>query len=510
MTLRRVTALCALIAVGLVAAASGQDMVTDHQSVPIEQAGEPQEVGPISLLGLDIPEGFPVELFLDVTHTVRVDVGAQSFTSVGIGGAVSSTGQAFLEAGRTYGVRERYDFTATVDSAFIDGAFAIQDEVTWEFVAPRSGRYRYTIDGSTRDFSLSVSGDVEGDADLEVIGDVIGIAIATTREIPADSLMTYTGAFVGTFERTANAEFVAADTPPWDVDASGVTDIVDLVRVARAFGQVGEAIEGDIDASGRVDIIDLVTVAAHFGESLAIAGAPGRVAYGAAAEVRTSVTRDVDGDATLAVEMSPGAVAGVAADVWFDAGQWEPVWADAGERLQSAVIVASDAPAGTARLVAVSIPTAGGPTSGRLARFRFRPLRGDADASRIQLRDIQLADPNGARIAIVSGYAARTRTSSGARVAVGQNYPNPFNPETWIPFAIPEAGDVTLTVFGQGGASVRTLHLGALDAGDYRDRDRAAYWDGRNSLGEAAPSGVYFYRLESQSGSATGRMVIAK
>ena len=66
---RRLAALCALVVIGGIA--NGQEPLVDHQVVPIEQDGEPQEVGPISLLGLDIPEGFPVELFLDVTHAVE-------------------------------------------------------------------------------------------------------------------------------------------------------------------------------------------------------------------------------------------------------------------------------------------------------------------------------------------------------------------------------------------------------------------------------------------------------
>ena len=249
MKLRRAAALCALVAIALVA--NGQEEVVDHQVVPIEQDGEPQEVGPISLLGLDIPEGFPVELFLDVTHAVRVDVGRQSFTSVGVGGVISSTGAAFLQAGETYAVKETYDFTAEVDSDFIDGSFPMHDEVTWEFVAPRSGRYQYAIKGAALDFSLAVTGDVVGAVDLPAIEDIIHIAIETTREIPADTFLTYGGSFIGTFDRTARVLFMAEETPPWDIDANGVTDIVDLVRVARAFGQVGEGVEGDADGSGH-------------------------------------------------------------------------------------------------------------------------------------------------------------------------------------------------------------------------------------------------------------------
>ena len=35
------------------------------------------------------------------------------------------------------------------------------------------------------------------------------------------------------------------------------------------------------------------------------------------------------------------------------------------------------------------------------------------------------------------------------------NYPNPFNPETWIPYRLAHAADVTLTVYDTKGAVIR-------------------------------------------------------
>ena len=64
------------------------------------------------------------------------------------------------------------------------------------------------------------------------------------------------------------------------------------------------------------------------------------------------------------------------------------------------------------------------------------------------------------------------------------NYPNPFNPETWIPYELATDTDVTLTIYNAQGVVVRVLHLGQQSAGYYTDRERAAYWDGRNALGE--------------------------
>ena len=90
------------------------------------------------------------------------------------------------------------------------------------------------------------------------------------------------------------------------------------------------------------------------------------------------------------------------------------------------------------------------------------------------------------------------------------NYPNPFNPETWIPFELAEASDVTVTIYDVEGSPVRSLHLGRRSAGRYRDRDRAAYWDGRNHEGEAAASGVYVCELRAGDHREIRRMVIRK
>ena len=83
-----------------------------------------------------------------------------------------------------------------------------------------------------------------------------------------------------------------------------------------------------------------------------------------------------------------------------------------------------------------------------------------------------------------------------------QNYPNPFNPETWIPYQLSEDSPVSVSIYDTTGQLVRTLSLGFQAAGFYNSRDRAAYWDGRNSLGERVASGVYFYKLETSDFSS--------
>ena len=90
------------------------------------------------------------------------------------------------------------------------------------------------------------------------------------------------------------------------------------------------------------------------------------------------------------------------------------------------------------------------------------------------------------------------------------NYPNPFNPETWIPYHLAKPADVALTIYAIDGKVVRHLDLGHQDAGFYRDRARAAYWDGRNNVGERVASGIYFYTLIAGEFAATQKMLILK
>ena len=90
------------------------------------------------------------------------------------------------------------------------------------------------------------------------------------------------------------------------------------------------------------------------------------------------------------------------------------------------------------------------------------------------------------------------------------NYPNPFNPETWIPYQLASDSDVTVRIYDTTGRVVRTLVNGHQGAGYYLGRGEAAYWDGRNTLGESVASGVYIYELVTPTFKQTKRLVIRK
>ena len=128
---------------------------------------------------------------------------------------------------------------------------------------------------------------------------------------------------------------------------------------------------------------------------------------------------------------------------------------------------------------------------------------------------------------IVSGPFQRTVTTGDIRNAflslqlrvgdvqpqdtlLAQNFPNPFNPETWIPYQLNKSTEVKISIYDVSGRLVRSLDLGWQPTGSYMTPSSAAYWDGRNAVGERVASGIYFYTLQTSDFAATRRMVILK
>jgi hypothetical protein len=91
-----------------------------------------------------------------------------------------------------------------------------------------------------------------------------------------------------------------------------------------------------------------------------------------------------------------------------------------------------------------------------------------------------------------------------------QNYPNPGNPHTWLPYVLSSDGKVRIEIYNMAGQLIRTLELGSRRPGRYTSRNRAAYWDGRDSSGEQVPSGIYFYTLRAESFVATKKLIMLR
>ncbi|MCD4819183.1 MAG: T9SS type A sorting domain-containing protein [Candidatus Cloacimonetes bacterium] len=85
-----------------------------------------------------------------------------------------------------------------------------------------------------------------------------------------------------------------------------------------------------------------------------------------------------------------------------------------------------------------------------------------------------------------------------------QNYPNPFNPETTIGFDMKEAGNVSIEVFNMKGQKVRTL----VNNRNYPTGYNSEIWNGKDNNINSVSSGVYFYKLNTDSYSTVRRMLL--
>ena len=85
------------------------------------------------------------------------------------------------------------------------------------------------------------------------------------------------------------------------------------------------------------------------------------------------------------------------------------------------------------------------------------------------------------------------------------NYPNPFSESTTIRYRLADRTDVTLRVYNVLGQIVHTLVRGVQSPGVYE-----VSWDGRDSAGHPAGSGIYICRMQADDFSATGKMILTR
>ncbi|MDP6500825.1 MAG: T9SS type A sorting domain-containing protein [Candidatus Marinimicrobia bacterium] len=89
--------------------------------------------------------------------------------------------------------------------------------------------------------------------------------------------------------------------------------------------------------------------------------------------------------------------------------------------------------------------------------------------------------------------------------ALHQNYPNPFNPETFIHFDLPKSGHVSLMIYDILGRELVSLINQNKPVGRHK-----VLWNGNNSNGQPAVSGIYFYRISSNGFSQTKKMILTR
>ena len=86
-----------------------------------------------------------------------------------------------------------------------------------------------------------------------------------------------------------------------------------------------------------------------------------------------------------------------------------------------------------------------------------------------------------------------------------QNYPNPFNMSTAISLQLSRSEHITMDIFDINGRKINRLFDGILQAGQHR-----ILWNGTDYSGDAVPSGVYFYRIQSNKHCSTNKMILSR
>jgi len=85
------------------------------------------------------------------------------------------------------------------------------------------------------------------------------------------------------------------------------------------------------------------------------------------------------------------------------------------------------------------------------------------------------------------------------------NYPNPFNPSTTIDYSLPNRTHVSIKIYNVMGQLVRELINADQSAGDH-----LVTWDGKDKAGSTVPTGIYFYRVQTDSFAESRKMLLLK
>ncbi len=128
------------------------------------------------------------------------------------------------------------------------------------------------------------------------------------------------------------------------------------------------------------------------------------------------------------------------------------------------------------------------------------PAHSQNDGGNMMFMELQITFP-----VPESNPSVEDGTAPSVANLLNQNYPNPFNPETNISFDMPAAGNAKVEVFNVKGQLVKTLFN---DIAPYGKTN--VVWSGDDNNGNQVSSGVYFYRLNTEHGTQTRKMMLMK
>jgi len=325
--------------------------------------------------------------------------------------------------------------------------------------------------------------------------------------------------------------FTVGEVPPCsfaDIDRDCDVDIVDIQKVAGRWntgcGDGDYIPEYDVDGDGDIDIVDIQKVAGCWNTILpCVAGAvvANTLELKPASPVQVSIQprlQKLTISEIAMIEVKIENVVNIGAfevTLGYDNKVIEVVTSDIqlGDFLSnSGRTVAAVGPRidnqGTFSYGAFSFGESPGPDGdGILARI---PLTAKGEGrTMLRLMSVKLTDTNGKEFEVGRVKNGLIRVVPQETV-LAANFPNPFNPDTWIPYQLSKDAQVTIEIYSVSGKLIRTLDLGYKEAGFYTRKSKAAYWDGRNQVGEKVASGVYFYHLKAGDFYATRKLLVTK
>ena len=410
-------------------------------------------------------------------------------------------------------------FTMQFDSEKLEALTSSITGIAGQLGAP-------VIDGNTLRFTLA------GLSGVPVVAGYVGeITFKALDDFDGETEIILTKAAIGDATSFANVESEpnnsvvvrigeASESPTPDFDGDGTVGFRDFIMFAQKYGAVAgdgsyEA-RFDLDSNGDVGFRDFILFAQVYGKPASEFVAP-KYASKSALAPSSNATATLDlatiksadpNTVLLDLNLSNAEqVSGYSLQVEFDASALE--WVSAVSLVESRFHLGGTDQAVSltkvdeGKLLLADLLTDEVQGNARLVRLTFRVLDKTA-GSTVDISQALISNPAGGISQLLGAHTADVRAIPET-FELGQNFPNPFNPETVVPFAVPETGDVRVSIYNVLGQEIRTLVDNNLPAGFHR-----IVWDGKDLQGKTLASGIYFVRMSAERFTDVRKMMLLK
>ncbi len=390
---------------------------------------------------------------------------------------------------------------------------------------------RYVVDAGPG-VSFGDGTEVQVDVSGINVGDTSSVVIYR-REAPGEGVFsgletTYdqeAGELVATAE--PSGEFALAAAPDsvtvWagDTDNDGTVDQADVLPLGTYWGSSGPAREetgcawsgqsgspwpeeaatyADANGDGTVDQEDVLCLGLNWGETRSKTASPAVLATAQSeSSGKIALRRDEASGSTFWVEIHARkveALTGAAMELAFDPAVVSVETVEAGARMGEDPLLQfdTDEESGTLGLGVSHKGRAAPKADGPVARVKVRT---EEPRPEISLRSAQASTENGERLSLATG---RGLESLPEEVSLEAPAPNPVRQAATLRYALPESGQVRLSVYDVLGREVAVLVNREQQAGQKQVEINASGWS----------SGTYFYRLDAGGTTKTKRFTVVR